>query len=102
MDTIKPFENMIIDLEHQLFKKYGVRSNPIEDEYGNITATYYPKISAEQYLELLRLISELYPITFAFERGVEELCCNLLESLIKYDDIQEIAKREIQEIFRCK
>ena len=102
MDTIKPFENSMLNLEHQLFKKYDVYPNEIKDEKGNVVGTYYPKMSAEQYLKLLRLISELYPITFAFERSVEELCCNLLESLIKYDDIQNIAKNEIQEIFGCK
>lgn len=102
MDTIKPFENTMIDLEHQLLKKYDACSNLIKDKNENIIATYYPKISAEQYLELLRLVSELYPLTFAFERSVEELCCNLLESLIKYDDIQGIAKMEIQRIFGCE
>ena len=97
-----PFIKTEKELQIKLFEKYGIQPiSIITDEDGNTIKTY-PKVSAEQYLELLRLVSELYPLTFAFERSIEELCCVLLESLIEYDDVQGIAKMEIQEIFGCK
>ena len=102
MDTIKPFVRTEENLQRKLFEKYEVSPlSIIVDDEGNKIVNY-PIIRPKQYLELIRLISELYPLTFSFERSVEELCCVLLESLIEYDDIQGIAKMEIQEIFGCK
>ena len=68
------------------------------DKY-KVPIVYRKDISDTMYLELIVLSSQLFPVSFAFERDVAEVKELILTALINYDDIQKIAEKEIQELF---
>ena len=86
------------DLKSEFFNKYGIIPM-IKKTNGNITHVY-PEITAEKLVQLIAIASGVFRVSFAFERGYEDVEENVLESLCNYDDLQGGVKRKVQRLFK--
>ena len=64
------------------------------------TTHVYPEITAEKLVQLIAIASGAFRVSFAFERGYEDVEENVLESLCNYDDLQGGVKRKVQRLFK--
>ena len=86
------------DLKSEFFNKYGI--TPMIKKTNGNTTHVYPEITAEKLVQLIAIASSAFRISFAFERGYEDVEENVLESLCNYDDLQGGVKRKVQRLFK--
>lgn len=86
------------DLKAEFFNKYGI--TPMIKKTNENTTHVYPEITAEKLVQLIAIASGAFRISFAFERGYEDVEENVLESLCNYDDLQGGVKRKVQRLFK--
>lgn len=122
MSKLICYEETIKSLRERFFDKYGVKPikthedcphyeyikgwdvcNKKEDNNSPKCTNckkVYPDITAEQLIELIAIASGYFKISFAFERGYDDVEENVLESLCNYDDLQGGVKRDVQHLFK--
>ena len=86
------------DLKSEFFNKYGI--TPVIKKINGNTTYVYPEITAEKLVQLIAIASGAFRVSFAFERGYEDVEENVLESLCNYDDLQGGVKRKVQRLFK--
>ena len=86
------------DLKSEFFNKYGII--PMIKKTNGSTTHVYPEITAEKLVQLIAIASGAFRVSFAFERGYEDVEENVLESLCNYDDLQGGVKRKVQRLFK--
>ena len=86
------------DLKSEFFNKYGI--TPMIKKTNGNTTHVYPEITAEKLVQLIAIASGAFRISFAFERGYEDVEENVLKSLCNYDDLQGGVKRKVQCLFK--
>ena len=62
---------IVKDLKSEFFNKYGII--PMIKKTNGSTAHVYPEITAEKLVQLIAIASGAFRVSFAFERGYEDV-----------------------------
>lgn len=120
--TNKAYEKSLNELKETFFNKFNLYEYSHEDcEYFkeikghelcimgdsgelNESCVYlkkiYPNLTDRHIIELIALLSQRFSMSFAFERGYEDVVDNVLHSCINYVDENGGFAEDVQSVFK--